>query len=40
MIVPVEVLKDIAEIEFSEIAIEMFTDLNTMRILNQGLKFL
>jgi hypothetical protein len=33
MIVPVDILKEIAEIEFSDIVVDVFTDLNTMRII-------
>lgn len=33
MIVQVDALKEIAEIEFSEIVVEVLTDLNTMRII-------
>ena len=33
MIVPIDNLKEIAEVEFSNIVIEVLTDLNTMRII-------
>ena len=33
MIVQVDILKEIAEIEFSDIVVEVLTDLNTMRII-------
>ncbi len=33
MIAPVDILKEIAEVEYSEIVVEVLTDLNTMRII-------
>jgi hypothetical protein len=33
MIVKVAILKEIAEVEFSDIVVEVLTDLNTMRII-------